>query len=197
MSENYQEKEPLSSLGVIHAHVAENKDLLRVKTTRNDVLGVLTSVVLDLGNGSLLAEQELLVVRQHDDQWHVEDIRQPLGEGEGDGVADVHAVGARTATGVEEKGLALLVSVEDVLEFAVAEDDATAHEAVGAVARDSFEPLEEGLVDALGAELDNQLVVVDGLDVSMFIDFLFSQGIHGQQPGRPKGRGSRLTPWTL
>lgn len=43
---------------------------------------------------------------------------------------------------------------------------------MGPVASDSFEALEEGLVDALGAELDDQLVVVDGLDVAMLVDLL-------------------------
>lgn len=52
------------------------------------------------------------------------------------------------------------------------EDDAAAHKAVGSVAGGFLEAFEEGFVDLLGAELDDQLVVVDGLDIAMFVDFL-------------------------
>jgi hypothetical protein len=49
----------------------------------------------------------------------VEDVLKPLGEDEGNHVAEVHRVGRGSATGVEVEGLLGFVAVEDQVEFAV------------------------------------------------------------------------------
>lgn len=87
-------------------------------------------------------------------------------------MADVHAVGAGPAARVQEERLALLIAIENDLKVSVTEDYTAAHEAMGSVAGDSFEALEKGLVDLLGAELDNQLVVVNCLDIAVLVNFL-------------------------
>lgn len=53
------------------------------------------------------------------DERDVEDVLEPLGEDKGNHVADVHAVAAGSAAGVEVKGLLLLVAVEDEVKLAV------------------------------------------------------------------------------
>ena len=115
-------------------------------------------------------EGRRLTVGQHHDEGHVEDVGQPSGQLKWNRVADVHDVAAGAAPGVDEEGLPFLVPVEDQLEVAVREDDAPAEEAVRLVARDALEPLEQGVVDELGAELLYELVVVDGLDHAVLAD---------------------------
>lgn len=64
--------------------VREDKGLVDVKATGDDVLGVLHSVAIGLVQGQVLP-QVLLVIRHLDDQGHVEHILQPpkqhMGEG--------------------------------------------------------------------------------------------------------------------
>ena len=86
-------------------------------------------------------------------------------------MANVDTVGGRTAASIEEKGLALLIAVENKLEVAMGEDNASPEEAMGLLAGDPLETVEQGLVDLLGAELFDQLVVVDGLDNTILADF--------------------------
>ena len=58
----------------------------------------------------------------------------PTGKLERDRVADVHGAAGGSAAGVEEEGLAALVDVEDGLEVAVGEEEATSEPAVWLVA---------------------------------------------------------------
>lgn len=51
-------------------------------------------------------------------EGHVKDILQPLGEDEGNHVAEMHRVGAGSSAGVKVEGFALLESVEDEVELA-------------------------------------------------------------------------------
>lgn len=53
-----------------------------------------------------------------DDERAVEHVLEPLGEDEGDHVAEVHRVARRAAARVEVEGLLLLVPVEDEVELA-------------------------------------------------------------------------------
>ena len=85
-------------------------------------------------------------------------------------MANVDTVGGRAAAGVEEEGLALLIAVENKLEVAVGEDNASPEEAMGLLAGDPLEAIEQGLVDLLGAELLDQLIVIDGLDNAILAD---------------------------
>jgi hypothetical protein len=53
------------------------------------------------------------------DERAVEHVLKPLGEDEGNHVAEVHRVGRGSTTGVEVEGLLGFVAVEDEVEFAV------------------------------------------------------------------------------
>lgn len=84
---------------------------------------------------------------------------------------DVDAVGRRTTTSIEEKGLAALVAVEDELKIPVRKDDASPEEVVRALAGHTLEAGKQLVVDPLGAELVDQLVVVDRLDHTVLTNF--------------------------
>lgn len=87
-----------------------------------------------------------------------------LCELERDRVPHMDAVGRGPAAGVEEEGFTTLISVENCFKIPVGEDDTTAKEAVRFLARHLLEPVQELLVDFLGAEFVNQFAVVDRLD---------------------------------
>lgn len=67
----------------------------------------------------------------------------------------------RSPTCVEIKLLPSLIGIKDVIEVAVGEEDATAEEDVGRAAGEARDAVDEGLVEALAAELVDELVVVD------------------------------------
>jgi hypothetical protein len=54
---------------------------------------------------------DLFIIGKHDDARHLEDVLQPLGELERNGVANVHATAARAAARVEEEGFTALVGI--------------------------------------------------------------------------------------
>lgn len=99
--------------------------LLDVESESNDVARILHGIRKGVLESEVVLEQGLLVVRQHEYQRHVEYVLQPLGELEGDGVSQMQAAGARPAAGVQEEGLAALVSGQDLVEVAVAEEEAS------------------------------------------------------------------------
>lgn len=150
--------------------IAEDESLVGIEADGNDILGVVAAVALNLLDRPLVGEEVLLVVGHHDNQRNIECILKPLCELEGNGVANVDTVGGRAAAGVEEEGLALLIAVENKLEVAVGEDNASPEEAMGLLAGDPLEAIEQGLVDLLGAELLDQLIVIDGLDNAILAD---------------------------
>ena len=168
--------------------IAEDESLVGIEADSDDVLGVVAAVTLNLLDRPLVGEEVLFVVGHHDNQGNIEGVLKPFCELEGNGVANVDTVGGRAAAGVEEEGLALLVTVEDKLEVAVGEDDASAEEAMGLLARDPLEAIEESLVDLLGAELLNQFVVVDGLDNAILADFALDLFCDGREAVRPMRR---------
>jgi hypothetical protein len=61
-------------------------------------------------------ESSLLLSGHLNDHLHLEDVLEPLGEDEGDQVAQVEAAAARPAARVDVELLARFVSVEDRLE---------------------------------------------------------------------------------
>lgn len=123
--------------------ITKDERLLHIEANRDNVGGILPRVLLDVGYGECGAEQELLVVRKHDDEGDIKHILQPLGEGERDHVTKVHAVAAGAAPGVEEEGFAGLVAVQDTLEVAVGEEHAPTEQDVWAVSGDGLETLQQ------------------------------------------------------
>lgn len=127
--------------------IAVQEGLLNIKTKRNDVSGILHSICQRLLERQVVLEQRLLIVRQHENQGHIEDILQPLCKFQWDRVAKVKTASAGTATGVEEEGLAMLVLGEDLVEVAMAEEEAASEPAMGLLARHLLKSLEKLMVD--------------------------------------------------
>lgn len=129
--------------------VAVNERLLGVETEGNDVAGVVQGILHCVLAGQAVVEDGLLVIRQHEDQRHVETLLQPLGKLHGNGVSKMQAASAWTSPGVEKEGLAALVGIEDLVEVAMTEEEPATEPAVGFSTSDPFETLEKSLVDRL------------------------------------------------
>lgn len=128
--------------------IREDERLLRVEPKRNDIPRVLLRKSLALLELEVELEQELLVVCERtvsqcgvrrtqiiesreegdrpggltgelDDERAVKDVLEPLGEDEGDGVPQVHAVARRAPAGVQVERLLLLVPVKNQVKLAV------------------------------------------------------------------------------
>ena len=104
--------------------VAVDEGFVDVKPHSNDVLCIIPGILHDFFEGELLPEERLLVIGQHDNEWHVEDILQPACELKRDRVSDVYAAAAWTASSVEKKSVATLVAVEYPVEITVAKEEA-------------------------------------------------------------------------
>lgn len=97
-------------------HVVEirvDKSLFLVETHRDDVLGIFFGEFDCLFHREALLEQKLLIIRQHDDERHVENVLQPFGELERDCVTNVHGIAARSTSSVDEEALTLLIVGQD------------------------------------------------------------------------------------
>src|SRR5437763_7476398 len=57
--------------------IAKDEGLLWIESAGDDVLGILLGVLEHIWDGQILLEQVLFVVREHDDQRHVEDFLYP------------------------------------------------------------------------------------------------------------------------
>lgn len=168
--------------------VGEDERLVRLKAAGDDVARVLKAVAVHLLELEVLLEVELLVVGELDHERAVEDILQPAGtqsaerhrvanarsELERQQMPEMHAAAARTAAGIEEERLAGLVAVEDEVQVAeaisasrrnadapVREDDAAANETMRFAAGQALEAGDQLGVERLGAELLDQLAVID------------------------------------
>lgn len=148
------ESDQLSELPGVHEEVvanifqvAVNEGLLEIESQGNNVLGVLHGEVHGILERYAILEQSLLVVRKHEDQGDVENILQPLGELQGDGVTQVQTAGTGTTTGVEEERLATLVEGQDAVEVAVTEEQAASEPAMRLVSGHLLEALKELLVN--------------------------------------------------
>lgn len=73
---------------------------------------------------------------------------------------DMHAVTTRAPAGVQEERLAFLMPIQDDVQFAMAEDDSSAHEAMRAMASNSLEAFQQLVAEQSCAEFLNQLVIV-------------------------------------
>jgi hypothetical protein len=124
-----------------------------------------------------------------DHQRAVEHVLEPLGKDEGDHVTEMHRVGRRAATGVEVERLLLLVAVQNQVEFAVSkhtwsisvcrtmrhtasarnggrsspmrEEGFPSEQQMRLATGQALKALEQLVVDALGAKLVDEVVVVD------------------------------------
>lgn len=86
-----------------------------VKAAGDDVLGVFAGQPAGLLHAQPLP-QELFVVGELHHQRHLERVLQPLGEHEGDEVAQVEGLGGGAAAGVQVEGLAALVGAQELCE---------------------------------------------------------------------------------
>lgn len=86
-------------------------------------------------------------------------------------MTNVHAVTARTTTSVQEERLILLIAVQDTRQVTVAEEDLSSQKAMGSVAGDLLEALQQSIIDETGTKLSNELVVVNGLSLAILANF--------------------------
>lgn len=87
-------------------------------------------------------------------------------------MSNVHTIAGRSATSVEEERLALLITIQDNIQISVTENNASAHESMWLVSRNSLESLQRALSrQQLCAKLLHQAHVVDGLGDSICADF--------------------------
>ena len=76
----------------------------------------------------------------------------------------------RTAAGIKEERLAAFITIKNHFEVAMREDDASPKEVVRALASDALKAGQQLSVNPLRAELVDQLVVVDRLDLAVLAD---------------------------
>lgn len=172
---NLVESNQLSELPGVHEEMVRNvlqiaidEGLLNVEAEGNNVAGIFHSVVHGLLEADAVLEQGLLVIRQHENQRHVKHILQPFRKLQRDGVSQVQTAGAGPAAGVEEEGLAVLVARQDLVEIAVAEEQASSQPAVRLVSGDPFETFQELVVDGGGVPFSRVArLAVDAIFLSL------------------------------
>ena len=140
--------------------VAEDERTTRVEPARDDVFRVFprqSPGIFELER----FPQKLFVVGELDHERHLERFLQPLGEVERDEVTEVERLGGWSASGVQIELLALLVRGDDLVEFAMGEEHASAEEGMRAASRGLLDALDEGVVDGGASEVVDELGVVD------------------------------------
>ena len=85
-------------------------------------------------------------------------------------MSDMDGVGGRSAAGIKEERLALLVAVQDGLEVSVGEDDTSSEETVRLLSGYALESGEQILADESSSEFLNQFGVVDCLNDTICAD---------------------------
>ena len=93
-----------------------------------------------------------------------------LGKLEWDSVSHVHAVTAGATASVKVEGLTLLMAVQNLVQLAVAEHNASAHEAMRAVAGDLLEALKDFWGEGGGTELAGELLIIDGQELAGLVN---------------------------
>lgn len=73
----------------------------------------------------------------------------------------MHGIATGSPASIDKEWLILLVLVQDKLKIAMRKDDLPPQKTMRLLARDTLKPLKQGIVNELGPELVNQLVVVD------------------------------------
>ncbi len=69
--------------------VAVDECFFGVEAKCDDVAGVVHGILHGIFTGETIIKNSLLIIRQHEDQGHVEALLEPLGKLHGDGVAQV------------------------------------------------------------------------------------------------------------
>ena len=129
------------------SEVGEDEGFFNVESKRNDVLDVLPGQAHRLLLLQILP-QELLVVRQLDDQGHVEGLLQPLGEEEGYEVAKVHGVTAGASASVKEELFPFLNLVQDETKVPVREEDSSPEKVMWRFPGHTFQSFQQSLVNS-------------------------------------------------
>jgi hypothetical protein len=186
--------------------IREDERLLRLESARNHVLCVLKRERVALLEFQLRLEQELLVVcerrpspsaafplpiaknegrtRELNDEGHVKDFLEPLGEDKGDHVAEMHAVATRSSSSIKVERLSLLEAIQNRVELAATtqnrgrlalvlpvsnpssvpmrKEGATTKEKMRFPSRELLEAVEEGLVNWFRSKILDEVIVVDG-----------------------------------
>ena len=153
--------------------VCEDEGFVGVETDADDVFGILFAVSAGIFDCDLFRMHKFLIVGQLNDKGAVEDILEILGELEGDGVTDMHALAAGTSASIEEEGLAFLIPIQDYLQLAMGQHHASPHEAVCPLARDSLETLQKLFGDQRSPKVPREFLIVHRKQLS--------RGIHSSR----------------
>lgn len=121
--------------------IGEDECLVEVEPTSNNVLGVFIGKFVNFIEFELGLHQKLFVVRQLNDQGAVKDLLQPGSKGKGNLVTHVHGAAGRSTTGVKVEWLALLITVENVVEVPVGEEGFPSQKTMSPVTGETLEPL--------------------------------------------------------
>lgn len=84
-------------------------------------------------------------------------------------MAYMHAVAARSSSGVEEEWNSVFILVQDGIEVSVTKDKPPTKHSMWLVSCDLLEPLQQRLVDPLAPKSIDELVIIDGFGLSLFI----------------------------
>ena len=85
-------------------------------------------------------------------------------------MAHMHATAGRTPSSVQKEGYVFFVFVQYHVKVPMTEYQAPAQEPMGRFSSKSLEPFEHRFVDSLRPKLVNQLVIVYGDGLSMFVN---------------------------
>lgn len=119
--------------------IGENERLPYVKSQSNDVFSILpgqSHCFLHLE----IFPQSLLVVSQLNHQRHVESLLEPLGDDEGNQVAQVHGLWGRSPASVQIERLPLFLERENRVEIPMGEEDPSSQEMMTWFSCDFLEP---------------------------------------------------------
>ena len=152
-------------------NVREDEGLCWIKAERQDILHVIAPH-LDRAfwpiKLNLLLVDVLLVVGGLNHEGHVEDALQPLRENERDTVSHVKCVSGGTSTCVQIEGLAVLISVQDLLKVTLAEENTSSDEPVRFFSDSAFQTSDKLWGDWEAPILVDEFVVVNARVVLCF-----------------------------
>ena len=144
--------------------IREDEGLIRVEAEGQNVLHVgLTHSVGAFGTIELNfgLVDVLLIVSHLNYKGYIEDALKPLSEDEGDTVTHVEGICRGTSARVKVEWLLVLVGGQDLLQVALAKEDAATDEAMSFLPDGALQTIDQFRSDCEASILLDELVVVD------------------------------------
>lgn len=149
-------------------NVGEDESFFGIEPKRENIFDVVLAHLIGTLRPvqlNLLLVQVLLIVRDLDHQRHIEGLLEPLRENEGHTVTHVECVSRGTSARVEEKGLLLLVSVQNLVKVTLAEENAATNKSVRFFACETLHTINLILCNVKAPVFVNEFIVVNSLVV--------------------------------